>query len=219
MSAEPATVLLTGFDPFGGETRNPSWDAVRQLRGARIAGHAIHATRIPTDFARCGPLLLRAIARHRPRLVLCVGQAGGRSAISLERVAINCADSRIRDNGGAQPVDQPVIAGAPAAYFANLPIKAILEAVRARGIPAEVSNSAGTFVCNALAFHLAHAIATRWPALRGGFMHIPYAPLQVAARPGVPSMASAIVVEALRIAVRCALASSADRQVPAGRED
>ena len=112
-----------------------------------------------------------------------------------------------------------MIAGAPAAYFANLPIKAMLEALRERDIPAEISRSAGTFVCNALAFHLAHAIANRWPSLRGGFMHIPYAPQQVTARPGMPSMSTSIVVEALRIAVRCALSTAPDRQLPAVRAD
>jgi pyroglutamyl-peptidase len=219
MSAEPRVVLLTGFDAFGGESRNASWDAVRRLRRARISGHEVVVQRIPTAFARCAGALARAIVRHRPRLVLCVGQAGGRSAIALERIAINCIDARIPDNDRQQPVDQPVIDGAPAAYFAALPIKAMLGALRERGFPVEVSNSAGTFVCNALAFHLAHGIATRWPGMRGGFIHIPFAPAQVVSRPGLPSMPIELVADALRVAIRIALTTAVDAQVGAGRED
>ena len=219
MSAEPRVVLLTGFDAFGGESHNPAWDAVRRLRGARIAGHEVVVQRVPTAFARCAGVLARAIARHRPRLVLCVGQAGGRSAISLERIAINCIDARIADNDRQQPVDQPVIDGAPAAYFTALPIKAMLGALRERGFPVEVSNSAGTFVCNALAFHLAHGIATRWPGMRGGFIHIPFAPAQVVSRPGVPSMPIELVADALRVAIRIASTTAVDAQIGAGRED
>jgi len=211
-------VLLTGFDPFGGAARNPSWEAVRALRGARIGGHAVAVARIPTSFTLCAPALARAIARHRPALVLCTGLAQGRAAVSLERVAINCIDARIADNDGLQPIDAPVVAGAPAAYFARLPLKAMLAAVRARGIPAEVSNSAGTFVCNALAFHLAHGIATRWPRLRGGFVHLPAAPFQVADQPATPSMALATMVEALRAAVAAALAQGDDIALGAGTE-
>jgi pyroglutamyl-peptidase len=212
------TVLLTGFDPFGGAARNPSWEAVRSLRGARVAGRQVAVARLPTAFARCAPALARAIARHRPGLVLCTGLAAGRSAVSLERVAINCIDARITDNDGARPIDVPVVAGAPAAYFANLPLKAMRAAIRARGIPAEVSNSAGTFVCNALAFHLAHGIATRWPGLRGGFIHLPAAPFQVADQPGTPSMAVATMAAALRAAVGAALAHDRDLALDAGRE-
>ncbi|MFN7551210.1 MAG: pyroglutamyl-peptidase I [Pseudomonadota bacterium] len=211
-------VLLTGFGPFGGEARNPSWEAVRGLRGARIGGHAVAVARVPTAFARCAVALARAVARHRPVLVLCTGLALGRAAVSLERVAINCIDARIPDNDAARPIDAPVVAGAPAAYFARLPLKAMLAAIRARGIPAEVSNSAGTFVCNALAFHLAHGIATRWPGLRGGFVHLPAAPFQVADRPGTPSMALASMQEALRAAVAAALAHADDIGLGAGAE-
>ena len=214
----PRTVLLTGFDPFGGEARNPSGEAVRSLRGARIAGHAVAVARIPTSFARCGPALARAIARYRPSLVLCTGLALGRAAVSLERVAINCIDARIADNDGARPIDVPVVAGAPAACFASLPLKAMLAAIRARGIPAEVSNTAGTFVCNALAFQLAHGIATRCNGMRGGFIHLPAAPFQVADKPGTPSMALEAMAEALRVAVAAALAHRDDIAFSAGTE-
>jgi pyroglutamyl-peptidase len=218
MSRKARAVLLTGFDPFGGEPFNPSWDAVRRLRGARISGHVVAVQRIPTEFARCAGVLSRAIARHRPALVLCTGLAAGRAAVSLERVAINCIDARIADNAGLQPVDVPVVAGAPDAYFASLPLKAMLAALRARGVPAAVSNTAGTFVCNALAFHLAHGIATRWPGLRGGFIHLPSTPAQAAADPGRPSMALDTMVEALRVAVAAAIAHPVDLALGAGAE-
>jgi pyroglutamyl-peptidase len=138
--------------------------------------------------------------------------------VSLERVAINCIDARIADNDGARPIDMPVVAGAPAAYFATLPLKAMLAAIRTRGIPAEVSNTAGTFVCNALAFQLAHGIATRWPGLRGGFIHLPAAPFQVADKPGTPSMALETMAAALRLAVVAALAHADDIAFSAGTE-
>lgn len=216
--ATPAPVLLTGFDPFEGAKRNPSWDAVRALRGTRIGGRPVVVQRIPTAFARAGEVLARAIARHRPVLVVCTGLAAGRGAVSVERVAINCIDARIPDNDGARPIDQPVVPGAPAAYFLPLPVKAMRRAIAARGLPAEVSNSAGTFVCNALAFHLAHGIATRWPGLRGGFIHLPATPALAAARPGLPSLALADLVEALRSAVAAALRHRHDRVESAGRE-
>lgn len=210
-------VLLTGFDPFGDDTMNPSWEAVRKLRGERIRGHTIVVARTPTRFDACADVLERAIRKHRPRLVLCVGQAAGRAAISLERVAINVKDARIADNAGAQPIDEPVIEGAPMAYASAMPIKAMVAALRAHGIPAEVSNSAGTYVCNALAFSLAHLIAIRWTTLRGGFVHIPFVPAQVTAKPGMPSMPLDTVREALRVCVRTALARHDDVRISEGR--
>lgn len=199
------TVLLTGFEPFDGEAINPSWLAVRELDGTMIARHRVHAVELPVSFAAMPVALAAAIVRYAPRLVLCVGQAGGRPQISLERVAVNLVDARIPDADGAQPIDQPVIADAPDAYLATLPLKAMLSALRHAGIPAEISLSAGAYVCNACAFHLAHRIATSAVSLRGGFVHIPWAPSQAAARPGQPSLPTAVVVEALRLMVRAAL--------------
>lgn len=204
------TILLTGFDPFGGETTNPSWEAVRALDGATIRGRRVIATQLPTAFGAAGRELVAAIGRHAPKLVLCVGQAGGRAAICFERVALNLVDARIADNAGAQPLDVPVVEGAPAAYFAALPVKAMAAAVRAAGIPAEVSLSAGSFVCNAVFFALAHHIATQAPKLRGGFAHVPYSPEQVRARAGAPSMPIDRVSAALAIALEVALARRRD---------
>lgn len=212
------TILLTGFDPFGGERTNPSWEAVRALRGARVRGSTIAVAQLPTVFGAAERALEAAIARHAPRVVLCVGQAGGRAAVSFERVAVNLIDARIADNAGAQPLDARVVENAPDAYFTGLPVKAMAAAVRAAGIPAEVSLSAGSFVCNAVFFALAHFIATRAPQLRGGFVHIPFAPEQVLERPGAPSMALAQVTQALRIAAGVALARRRDVRSREGRE-
>jgi pyroglutamyl-peptidase len=213
------TVLLTGFDPFGGERTNPSWEAVRALRGETIRGHTVEIAQLPTVFGAAEAALERAIGQYAPRLVLCVGQAGGRAAVSFERVAVNYVDARIADNAGARPLDRSVIADAPAAYLTELPVKAMVAAVREAGIPAEVSLSAGSFVCNAVFFALSHYIAAKDRALRGGFVHIPFAPEQVAARAHAPSMAQDRVIEALRIALRVALSRKHDIETPEGRED
>ncbi|GAA4336936.1 pyroglutamyl-peptidase I [Variovorax defluvii] len=199
-------ILLTGFEPFDKEAINPSWEAVRALDGWRCEGALVHARRISCVFGAALRELDAAIDELQPVLAIGVGQAGGRSEITPERVAINVDDGRICDNAGCQPIDQPVVAGAPAAYFSTLPIKAMVRALRAAGIPASVSNSAGTFVCNHLFFGLMHRIATRpAPALRGGFIHIPCLPEQAASLPGMPSMSLDTVVDALRIAVATAL--------------
>jgi len=195
-------VLLTGFDPFGGATLNPSWLAVQALHGRRLLGHTLMAARLPTVFGDSLRTLQALLAQHRPALVVCVGQAGGRSALSLERIAINVDDAPIADNAGAQPIDTPVAPGAPAAYFSTLPIKAMRAALRREGLPAEVSQTAGTFVCNHVFYGLMHALATQ-PELRhtrGGFVHVPWLPEQ-----GTPSMALDDVVRGLRVALRCAL--------------
>lgn len=199
-------VLLTGFEPFGGEAINPSWEAVRALDGCRVGDATVHARRIACVFGQALRELDAAIDELQPTLVIAVGQAGGRAEITPERVAINVDDGRICDNAGCQPIDEPVVAGAPAAYFSTLPIKAIVRDLRAAGVPASVSNSAGTFVCNHLFFGLMHRLAMRGPAgVRGGFVHIPFLPEQAARWPGQPSMALAAVVDALRVAVGTSL--------------
>src|SRR3954468_15411890 len=181
----PPTVLVTGFDPFGGSDVNPSWDAIHALNGREIAGHRIIGGEIPTVFGASLQRLQALMEEHRPRLVICTGQAGGRAAISLERVAINVNDARIPDNAGEQPVDTPVIDGAPAAYFTTLPIKAMRAAILDAGVAAEVSQTAGTFVCNHAFYGLMHELATQphCKAARGGFIHVPWLPGQ-----GQPSM-------------------------------
>jgi pyroglutamyl-peptidase len=216
------SVLLTGFDPFGdvgpaGLTLNPSWMAVKALQGKRIAGHRLIAAQLPTVFGASALELMRLLKLHKPALVICVGQAGGRSAISLERVAINVNDARIPDNTGAQPIDTPVAPDGPAAYFSTLPIKAMLQALQTAGVASEVSQTAGTFVCNHVFYALMHALTTQrgFKRTRGGFIHVPYVPEQVAGQ-GVPSMPLEEIVNGLRLAVAAALAISHDITKGAG---
>jgi len=206
-------ILLTGFDAFGGATLNPSWLAVRALHGRQILGHTVVAAQLPTVFDASLTALNALLTQHRPALVICVGQAGGRSAISLERVAINVNDAPIADNAGGQPVDTPVKPGAPAAYFTSLPIKAMLAALHADGVAAEVSQTAGTFVCNHVFYGLMHALATRRELkhTRGGFIHVPWLPEQ-----GTPGMALDDIVRGLRVALRCALQVDKDAALGAG---
>jgi len=208
------TVLLTGFAPFEGAIINPSWQAVRALRNRRIAGHRIVARELPTEFGASLKELRAAIRESKPALVLCVGLATGRERISLERIAINVDDARIPDNAGAQPVDVAVVEDGPAAYFATLPLKAMLVALREAGIPAEVSQSAGTFVCNHVFYGLMHALRRR-PAVRAGFIHVPYPAAETPAGTGLtlPRMS-----EALRIAIATALTTRHDPRIAAGAE-
>ncbi|AJT68784.1 Pyrrolidone-carboxylate peptidase [Streptomyces lydicus] len=190
-------VLLTGFAPFDGESVNPSWQAVQAVAAEPPAGLEVSAVELPCVYGASLAVLRAAIVDARPGVVVCVGQAGGRPDVTVERVAINVDDARIPDATGAEPVDEPVVPGGPAAYFSTLPVKACVAAVRAAGVPASVSNTAGTFVCNHVFYGLAHLLATELPGVRGGFVHVPYAPEQVADR-GLPSLSVASVAQALR---------------------
>ena len=207
------SVLLTGFDAFGGASINPSWLAAAALQGRRIAGHQVVAAQLPTVFGQSLRELSGLLQLHRPALVICLGQAGGRGAISLERVAINIDDARIADNAAQQPIDSAVVPGASAAYFTSLPIKAMLLSLHKAEVAAEVSQSAGTFVCNHVFYGLMHELATRRSLrnTRGGFVHVPFLPEQ-----GTPSMPLAEMVRALRILIRCALRTERDVPLAAG---
>jgi len=194
-------VLVTGFDPFGGERINASLEAVRRLP-ARIGTLEIATATLPTSYSRSLPALEAAIARARPELVLCVGQAGERAALCVERVAVNIQDARIPDNDGAQPADTPVVAGGPAAYLATLPVRAAVAALHAEALPAELSMSACTFVCNHVFYGLMHLAATRGHAFRGGFLHVPCLPQQAPA--GAPTLALEEIVRGIRIVLETA---------------
>jgi pyroglutamyl-peptidase len=222
--AKAPRVLLAGFEPFENDPVNPAWEIARALDGWTCEGASVHALQLPCVFGRAIDTLDAALAdilggQAPLPLVLCVGAAGGRTEISMERAALNVDDARIPDNAGHQPIDVEVVAGGPAAYFSSLPIKAMVRDVRAAGLPAAVSNSAGTFVCNHIFYALMHRLATQQALARtrGGFVHVPYLPEQAASRPGVASMALAAQVEALRVAIRTALTVREDVRETAGR--
>ena len=204
------TLLLTGFDPFDGAKSNPSWDAASALDGRVVGGHRIVARQLPTEFDASLRALRAAIRDTSPALVACLGLAAGRKGLSLERVAINVDDARIADNAGARPIDASIVARGPAAYFSTLPIKAMLAALQARDIPAHVSQTAGTYVCNHVFYGLMHALR-RKHGMRGGFIHVP--------RAGRGGMPLEDIVEGLRIALRVAATTTADARIAAGAED
>jgi len=203
------TVLLTGFEPFDGAATNPSWEAVRLLDGWSGGGFKVVARELPCVFGRAAGALLAAVDEVRPDVVIAVGQAGGRPEISIERIAINVDDARIPDNAGQQPVDVPIAADGPAAYFTTLPIKAMAAAIREQGIRAGVSQTAGTFVCNHVFYALMHHLRGR--AVKAGFIHVPFLPEQVVryAEP-TPAMTLDDIVAGLRVAVEVALAVDTD---------
>jgi pyroglutamyl-peptidase len=208
-------VLITGFEPFGGERVNPSWEVVKQLNDMELAGARIIARQLPCVFGVALEALNAAIDEVQPVMVLAIGQAGGRTDITIERVAINVDDARIPDNQGQQPIDEPIVESGPAAYFSTLPIKAIVDSMREAGIPASVSQTAGTYVCNHVMYGLLHRLNSQ-QAIKGGFIHIPYLPEQAAAHPGAPSMAATTVLFALELAISIALQVEHDLKVVGG---
>ena len=208
------TVLLTGFEPFNGASVNPAWEAVRALKGWSGDDFLIEVLQLPCVFGFANRVLAGAIDEIKPDVVIAVGQAGGRADLTVERVAINVDDAPIFDNDRQQPVDAPIAADGPAAYFSTLPIKAIVAAMRERGLRASVSQTAGTFVCNHVFYGLMHRIAGT--TMRGGFIHVPYLPEQAAAFAGAPGMALEEIVEGLRAAVEVAVRGGADTALSGG---
>ncbi len=196
-------VLVTGFEPFGGEKINPSWEAVKALPG-EINGAEVVKHRLPVTFNGVRKILPRLIIEEKPDVVVLTGQAGGRPNITVERVAINVMDSKMPDNEGVTQEDEPVFDGAPAAYFATLPIKAIVRALRNAGIPASVSNTAGTYVCNTAMFTALHTIAVAGMEARAGFVHVPFSHAQALDKPR-PSMAQETIDEAIKRVVEVSI--------------
>lgn len=208
-------ILVTGFDPFGGEPINPAIESVKKLPDT-IAGADIIKLEIPTVVHKSLNVIEEAIQKHDPDMILSIGQAGGRSDLTVERVGINVDDCRIKDNEGNQPVDEPVYADGPAAYFVNLPIKAMVEEIRRAGIPASISNSAGTFVCNHVTYGVRYLVDKKFPGKKSGFIHIPYLPAQVVDKPGQPSMALDVIVEGLIAAISAMVTSKEDIRITGG---
>lgn len=210
------TVLITAFEPFGGEQINPSWEAVSHLHERMLCGAKIVAKQLPCAFGASLEALYAAIEEVEPEMVIAVGQAGGRTDVTIERVGINVDDARIPDNAGNQPIDEPIVEGGPAAYFSTLPIKAIVEGIREAGIPASVSQTAGTYVCNHVMYGLMHYLAQHKNAIRGGFIHIPYLPEQAVKHPGAASMPAPTVILALEMALSIALTVEQDIRLEGG---
>jgi pyroglutamyl-peptidase len=210
-------VLVTAFDPFGGDVVNPALEAVKLLP-EKIDDLELVKLEVPTVFRKCIDKLVAAIEKEQPDVVLCVGQAGGRFDVTPERVAINVDDARIPDNEGNQPVG-PVYGDGPAAYFATLPIKAMVKRIRDAGLPSSISNTAGTFVCNHIMYGLLYHLDKRFPHIRGGFVHVPFIPGQVVDRPApAPYMAAADIVKALTEALRAIGETGKDINSREGKE-
>ncbi|MCJ8008326.1 pyroglutamyl-peptidase I [Lederbergia wuyishanensis] len=202
-------VLITGFDPFGGEKINPALEAVKQLDGKVIEGVEIVAQEVPTVFHESIKVVIHAIEQHNPDIVICVGQAGGRTQVTPERVAINIDDARIPDNKDNQPIDEPIHQDGPAAYWTTLPIKRIVHEMKKAGVPASVSNSAGTFVCNHLFYGVMHYLEKNAPHIRGGFIHIPFIPEQTLGN-NAPSLSLDLIVEGIKTAAVVAAKENED---------
>lgn len=209
-------ILLTGFDPFGGEPVNPALEAVKSLDGRTVAGASISFCELPTARWRSLETLKGAIARLDPAIVVSIGQAGGRFDITPERVAINVDDYRIKDNDGNQPVDEAIETEGATAYWSTLPIKAMVWAMKEVGVPASVSNSAGTFVCNHVFYGLMHMLNKEGNRRKGGFIHIPYLPEQAARLGGQPSMSLECVVRGLEVALAAAVTVEEDHKKVGG---
>lgn len=194
-------ILVTAFDAFNKEPINPSLMMLEALPD-ELFGHEIVKQVLPTVFGESAALVLQRLAEVEPDAVLCLGQAGGRAAITLERVAINVNDASIADNAGKQPTDEPIVADGPAAHFSTLPNKAIVAALREADIPAQISNTAGTYVCNQVLYAVLHYISENDLPARATFMHVPYLPSQVLDKPGVASMNLDDMNRALEIAIK-----------------
>lgn len=210
-------VLITGFDPFGGEKINPAWEAVRALPD-NIDGIEVVKLQIPTVFKKSAKKLFENIDSVKPDVVICVGQAGGRYEFSVERVAINVDDGRIPDNEGYQPVDSPVFEDGENAYFSTLPIKAIVEEVKKAGIPAAVSNTAGTYVCNHIMYSLLYYLNKNNLNIKGGFVHVPFIPEQVVEKKNTPYMELTRITKALEISIKAIRDYEKDLVISGGKE-
>ena len=213
-------ILVTGFDPFGGEKINPALETIKRLPDA-VLGARIIKLEIPTVVGKSLAKIQEAVEKENPDVVLSIGQAGGRSEITVERVGINIDDCRIPDNEGNQPIDEPIVAGGPSAYFVTVPIKAIVEKIKANKIPASISNTAGTFICNHVCYGVAHLAAARTAAgkpMKSGFIHIPFLPEQGIGKPALtPSMSLETIVSGITHALEAIVEHDSDIKVSGGK--
>ena len=213
-------ILVTGFDPFGGEKINPALETIKRLPDT-ILGAQIIKLEIPTVVGKSLAKIAEAVEKENPDVVLSIGQAGGRSEITVERIGINIDDCRIPDNEGNQPIDEPVVKGGPAAYFVTVPIKAIVENIKAHNIPASISNTAGTFICNHVCYGVAHLAAQRTTTgkpMKSGFIHIPFLPEQVIGKPALtPSMSLETIISGITHALEAIVKHGSDIKVSGGK--
>ncbi|MCF6462018.1 pyroglutamyl-peptidase I [Clostridium sp. Cult1] len=205
-------ILVTGFDPFGEESVNPAYEAVKRLDD-KIAGAEIVKVEMPTVFNKSIKRLEEAVERENPDIVICVGQAGGRFDITIERVAINISDAPIEDNEGNMPIDEPIFEDGEPAYFSKLPIKAMAQKIREGNIPASISNTAGTYVCNHIMYGLHYLIDKKYPNIRGGFIHVPFLPKQVVDKRATASMNLNDIIKALTLAIEAAVENREDIKI------
>lgn len=210
-------IMLTAFDPFGGDKINPALEAVKVVRSDLFDAEIIKVE-IPTVFGKSIQTALEAMEAHRPDVVFCIGQAGGRYDMTPERVAINVDDGRIPDNEGNQPVDSVIFEDGETAYFSMLPIKAMVQVMKEAGIPASVSNTAGTYVCNHIMYGVLYHIHKRFPGMRGGFMHVPFTTEQVLTRPNTPSLSSEQIARGIEVAIQAIIDNPVDITAVGGKE-
>ena len=210
-------LLLTAFTPFGGESVNPALEAVKQVKD-KISNLDIVKLEVPTVFNKSIKTVIEAMEKEKPDYVLCVGQAGGRVGITPERVAINIDDARIPDNDGNQPIDRTIYPDGENAYFSNLPVKAMVEAVKKEGLTSSLSNSAGTYVCNHLMYGVLYHIDKTYRVMNGGFIHVPYIPEQTVDKPDKPSMPLEDIVRGLEAAIMAIADNEKDIRVIGGTE-
>lgn len=208
-------ILVSGFDPFGGEKVNPAIESVKKLPDT-ILGAEIIKLEIPTVIGKSIQKIEEAVELHKPDVVISVGQAGGRTDITVERVGVNVDDCRIPDNEGNQPIDEKIVKDGPDAYFVTLPIKAMVEHIQKKGVPASVSNTAGTFICNHVTYGVRHLAETKYPEMRTGFIHIPFLPQQVLDKKGMPSMELDVIVKGLVAAIEAVIQTDEDIKVTGG---
>lgn len=208
-------VLVTGFQPFGKDKSNPSYDAVKLLP-ERIAGADIIKAELPVVFRKGAAAAAELIRKEQPDIVLHVGQAGGRTAVTPERIAINVEDCphAFPDNEGNAPSDEAIIPQGPAAYFSTLPIKAMVKQMLSASVPAQVSNSAGTYICNDLMYHTLHLLATEYPHIRGGFIHVPYATSQN--HPNMASLPLELIAKGLELSIQACIEYAQDIDLAGG---
>lgn len=208
-------ILVTGFDPFGGEKINPAIESVKRLPDT-ILNAEIIKLEIPTVYMKSLEAIDNAIEKYNPDVILSIGQAGGRPDITVERVGINIDDYRIPDNEGNQPIDKPIFEDGKLAYFSKLPIKAMVENIQKNNIPASVSNTAGTFVCNHVLYGVAYLLDKKYSNKKSGFIHIPFLPEQVIDKRGQASMSLNDIVKGLKAAIEAIITKDEDIAITGG---